>query len=358
MKKSNFPFTNQPSKNNSELLLLGKYTDDWVGCTKLINDLSSFQYELSLIAKAKGRTISGSDFFFKLSNETRINPAFYSLIPSFLHWPGFRTIYDTKWKNLFDSMETGNVPQKIVDSTNITWINVNSIFPNYEDKGVVIVNTLDNDKKDVITTSDGRKVSNNPEKWMKNISNVLDVLNKFCIGKVELKQHEDYFIKYIAGEVLANTFQHAFKGRGASSIGIFIEADTREAIIVISDRGITIPGNVSKKVSESIAPADAIDWALQRGNTTKDESKQGGMGLYRVKSLILSVDGEFAFRSQHGSVFCKGDQLTKNNHFYNTPGTVFYAKIVLDNIKEDWIKIDDEDWKKLKGVFDGKTNSN
>ena len=180
------------------------------------------------------------------------------------------------------------------------------------------------------------------------------MLEKFNSNKnLKLNLLEQRAIKFIAGEIIANTFQHAFDKKGLCSIGIFLRNKDKKVIMTISDIGLSIPNNVRKcnKNKKSISDSGAIEWALGKWNTTKSEELQGGMGLYRVKKILEDAKGEFAFRSLNGIYYFKNGKIKKSTNYYENFGTLFYAEFFLKNLNSKSLNINKKTWEEIKGVF-------
>ncbi|HNS41892.1 MAG TPA: hypothetical protein PKN22_03975 [Taishania sp.] len=74
----------------------------------------------------------------------------------------------------------------------------------------------------------------------------------------------------------------------------------------IVDKGVNIKQNVSDYLNKEIGGADAIEWAMIKGNTTKTGETSGGLGLSvifdfiklnRGKIQIISSDGFYEFKN-------------------------------------------------------------
>ncbi|WP_165175257.1 ATP-binding protein [Desulfovibrio sp. ZJ369] len=68
----------------------------------------------------------------------------------------------------------------------------------------------------------------------------------------------------------------------------------------IADAGIGIPENVRRYTRTQISACDAIQWALQEGNTTKTGNQPGGLGLKLIKDFININKGIIHIVSQSG----------------------------------------------------------
>jgi hypothetical protein len=115
--------------------------------------------------------------------------------------------------------------------------------------------------------------------------------------------------------------------------------------ITIVDMGKTIKANVNEFLKSDYSGAEAIEWALKYGNTTKTGNISGGLGLDIIfefiklnngKIQIISSDGYWEYR--RGKV----DKAIFDNYF---PGTIANIEFNLDDtsiysLKEE-ISLDD-----------------
>lgn len=339
------------SKVKPSKLILGQYTDDWQGCSKLVNDLSKYFIEMFDYSKKMKIKDYAKLIEIEYRDDTIINPSFYPLIDSVLGFAGITRNYSNKWLMLKERRESED---KIYDTKQIGWVNVNSVYPNYENKGVIAINSLDTASK---IKHQGKEVyvSGDNRHWTADIANVLSVINEFSSNEFTLEPHEKRAIKYMAGEILANTFQHAFDKEGRSDIGMFLNEETKVLMITINDRGLSIPGNIRKRMSNNKISKKSdswlIEWALGRGNTSKEKERQGGMGLYRVKTILDNAEGEFAIRSLTGILHNVNGSITKTRNYYKNFGTITYMKVDLGKIKKEDLEIPKEIWDEVKGVF-------
>jgi hypothetical protein len=71
----------------------------------------------------------------------------------------------------------------------------------------------------------------------------------------------------------------------------------------ISDMGATIRANVNaylKKSGSSIPGKDAIEWAVEPGNTTKEGAIPGGLGLSMIRDFLRLNEGSIQIISSNG----------------------------------------------------------
>lgn len=327
------------------------YDEGWEGLNKLITDLSEYVNSCLKFAKANNVKDWGRYINYKMDDETKINPSFYPFISHFLHAKGYSREIKGKWLNL-DKFLDDKDNFEFQDFLGANYSNVNSIFPNYENKGTVVIYRIDSEEG--FEEGNTKKVGDvfSYKEWSKDVANVLNTVDKFS-EDIKLTPIQIRGIKYILGEVIANTFQHAFKDEGSSSIGIYIDKKTMTAYLTISDRGLSIPGSFRKRYPKFKNKSDSfiIEYALGEGNTSKDESKQGGMGLFRVKNIIAGSDSMFAIRSLYGIVVYNDNEIEKSKNYYSNIGTAFFAKINLNKIREEDLRINESNYIEIKEMF-------
>ena len=115
--------------------------------------------------------------------------------------------------------------------------------------------------------------------------------------------------------------------------------------ITIVDMGKTIKANVNEFLSENLTGAEAIEWALEYGHTTKTGNISGGLGLDIIQEFIKLNNGKIQIISSEGYwEFRRGE--TKKILFDNFfPGTIANLEFNLDDqsiyqLKEE-ISLDD-----------------
>lgn len=101
--------------------------------------------------------------------------------------------------------------------------------------------------------------------------------------------------------------------------------------ITIVDMGRTIKTNVNEFLKESFSGSEAIEWALQYGNTTKTGNISGGLGLDIILKFIKLNNGKIQIISSDGYwEYRKGYTNTRN--FEKTfPGTIANIEFNLDD---------------------------
>lgn len=91
---------------------------------------------------------------------------------------------------------------------------------------------------------------------------------------------------------------------------IFPKAPKKPLHFTIVDKGITIKENVCNFLAESLSGSEAIQWAMVRGNSTKQEV--GGLGLDIIFEFIKLNKGKIHIVSADGYYeFSNGQEITK-----------------------------------------------
>lgn len=156
------------------------------------------------------------------------------------------------------------------------------------------------------------------------------------------------FVDNVCGEGLRNTVMHA---RGSYST-IAMKTDKKYLIITLCDNGIGIPETLreSFKISnrknelaeesdvnlikyftepEMIIDSDWIKVSLKKGTTSKS-GKRAGLGLYYMKSMVLSQGGRLRIRSGGACVdFLANGKSKDHDEMIESPGTMFRVLIPL-----------------------------
>jgi|SRR6056297_392437 len=101
--------------------------------------------------------------------------------------------------------------------------------------------------------------------------------------------------------------------------------------ITIVDMGNTIKTNVNEFLQQPVSGAKAIDWAVQKGNTTKTGKISGGLGLSIIFEFIELNKGKIQIVSSDGYwEYRKGETLKKDfNGIF--PGTIANIEFNLDD---------------------------
>ncbi len=105
----------------------------------------------------------------------------------------------------------------------------------------------------------------------------------------------------------------------------------RPLMFTIVDKGVNIKQNVSKYLHKDIAAEEAIEWAMQKGNTTKTGQTSGGLGLAVIFDFIKLNRGKIQVVSADGFYEFKNDNVVKKrlNHVFD--GTIVNIKFNLND---------------------------
>ena len=100
-------------------------------------------------------------------------------------------------------------------------------------------------------------------------------------------------------EVFQNAVVHS-----QSRLGIFVcgqfYPQLQRLDLTITDAGIGIRTNVRRRLKTKISSVAAIQWALQKGNTTKTGPQPGGVGLKFLREFIALNRGKIQITSRLG----------------------------------------------------------
>jgi len=99
----------------------------------------------------------------------------------------------------------------------------------------------------------------------------------------------------------------------------------------IVDKGVNIKQNVSAFFNQDINAADAIEWAMKKGNTTKTGDTSGGLGLAVIFEFIKLNRGKIQVISSDGFYEFKNGIVSKNKLGSIFDGTIVNIKFNLND---------------------------
>ncbi len=102
----------------------------------------------------------------------------------------------------------------------------------------------------------------------------------------------------------------------------FPQTDNKGLNMTIVDTGINFEDNVSKFLNVEMGSVQALEWAIQHGNTTKSGPSPGGLGLAFIMEFIKKNGGEIQIVSSDGYL-----QLANNEIFSTKLNSKFYGTI-------------------------------
>lgn len=166
-----------------------------------------------------------------------------------------------------------------------------------------------------------------------------DNLNRYEIP-IMSRMLEDKFFEGI-NEIFVNSSMHSETKFGISCCGQFYPK--RNILdFSIADGGIGIAENIRKRIGLNFEPDEAIDWAMQEGNTSRQLDVPGGLGLSIVKEFIEMNRGRFLVVSHSGYWSMGAGGVSMKVLPKPFPGTVATLEIRTDDDKSYYM-IDEGD---------------
>jgi len=100
----------------------------------------------------------------------------------------------------------------------------------------------------------------------------------------------------------------------------------------IVDKGINIKHNVSKFLKRDLYAADAIEWAMVKGNTTKTGNTSGGLGLAVIFEFITLNKGKIQVVSSDGFYEYYNGTVSKKTLNSIFDGTIINIRFNLNDV--------------------------
>lgn len=141
---------------------------------------------------------------------------------------------------------------------------------------------------------------------------VLRYIDEELMGRHEMPTMRERLRKDIRGaifEVIGNVFYHSGSAIGAIVCGqIYPKAN--EIQVTFLDRGIGVAAKVRSCVDGIEGDGKALEWALQRGNSTlASGTLSRGLGLYLLREFIRANEGKFMIYA-NGAYFEETSRIT------------------------------------------------
>lgn len=153
-------------------------------------------------------------------------------------------------------------------------------------------------------------------------------LNKHLVGKGIPKMSEGLGRRFKDSllEIFVNAAMHSETTIGVFACGQFFPTQHR-LDFCIADAGIGIRRKIRKELNITMRSDQAIQWALQEGNTTRRGSVPGGLGLKLLREFVALNKGRIQIVSDRGFWECtsEGETLKRMDHSF--PGTVVNIEI-------------------------------
>ena len=127
-------------------------------------------------------------------------------------------------------------------------------------------------------------------------------------------------------EIFSNAVLHSKTEQGIFSCGQLFPK-RHQIHFTVADLGIGIPRNVKENANLELAPERAIDWATQKGHTTKRGQIPGGLGLKLLVEFIDLNGGRIQIVSDAG-YWLRANKETVTKRLEGAfPGTVVNVEI-------------------------------
>lgn len=124
------------------------------------------------------------------------------------------------------------------------------------------------------------------------IDNILRLAPITLSGKAEESLFKNIY------EIFVNSVEHSGAKHGVYACGHWFPKK-KELVFSVYDTGIGIPEKIKRNIDSSMSSKDAIEWALQKGNSTKqlDNGTPRGVGLFEFHQFIHLNNGLFSIVS-------------------------------------------------------------
>jgi anti-anti-sigma regulatory factor len=117
-------------------------------------------------------------------------------------------------------------------------------------------------------------------------------------------------------ELFNNAISHGRSGFGVFVCGQYYP-NANKMRFAIADLGVGIENNVSGFLGAGINGLEAIQWSMERGNSTR-VGRPGGMGLYFLKNFALSNGGSLSIISGDSTVtYGREEHMTNTKKYYS-----------------------------------------
>lgn len=150
-----------------------------------------------------------------------------------------------------------------------------------------------------------------------------EYIQRELLDKKEFPSHSTklgYEIKRNIFELFENARTHG-SCKNIHTCGQFYP--TRKKLhITIVDKGKTIVANVREHLGENKGASDCIEWAMEKGNTTKKGNTPGGLGLGLIFEFINLNKGKIQMISSNGYWELREGKIKKYDLNFSFDGTI------------------------------------
>lgn len=132
-------------------------------------------------------------------------------------------------------------------------------------------------------------------------------------------------------EIFANAFEHSLSKIGLVCCGQYFK-NRKELILSVADFGVGIPTNVRTfRGQPTLANGDAMQWAFQKGNSTRINGGPGGVGLDILKEFVRVSKGSLAIYSHGGYAYIDQNEELYDNHAASLGCTLVQVRLRCDD---------------------------
>lgn len=161
--------------------------------------------------------------------------------------------------------------------------------------------------------------------------NFYELLHNGLLKARGLNNLSDRVLKEITKSVIelfSNAISHSMSQCGIFCAGQYFSKYNKLDITIV-DIGVGIPHKVRTYIGKKINDDEAIYWAMQRQNTTREDI--GGLGLHLLKRLIIMTKGKLEIVSYNGyySIVNSKEKLGIKDFCF--PGTIINIEFKIDN---------------------------
>lgn len=185
------------------------------------------------------------------------------------------------------------------------------------------------------TTIKFRKYKLSEEKLIK------EYLDTELLNKTDFPRMSDQLRKKI-GESIFEIFSNADIHGHCShvfSCGQYYPNKTPPRIdFTIVDMGRTIKTNVSEYLSKEVTGEFAVNWAMQKGHTTKTGNIPGGLGLKLILEFLQRNNGKMQIVSADGYWEINKGRISTAQYHHEFPGTIVNIEFNLNDNSSYFLK--------------------
>lgn len=184
----------------------------------------------------------------------------------------------------------------------------------------------------------------------KDDSGFYDYIQNELLSKPQFPSHSEKLGKEITRnifEIYENARTHG-KCDYIHTCGQFFPRKVDKPLhFTIVDKGVNIKQNVSSYLNKDIDSADAIEWAMIKGNTTKTGVTSGGLGLSVIFEFIKLNRGKIQIISSDGFYEFKNGNVAKKKLNSIFDGTIVNIKFKLNDSNHYILKQEIEDFENI-----------